>query len=110
MQGNNAILGAKSLTNGGDDIVEVLSSQGRNIDAAFVEQCELSSSRAGNVGLIEDQQLGHLVGVDLTQHIIDGRDLALGIVTRPIDDVHEEISQLDRLQRTHERLDQVVGQ
>jgi len=39
-----------------------------------------------------------------------GGDLFLGVVVRAVDDVHQEVRQLDRLQRGHEGVHEVVRQ
>ena len=64
--------------------------------------------RVGRVGLVDDDDLGHLVGADLGQHRPDGSDLALGVGVRAVDDVQDQVGVGDLLQRRAERLDEPV--
>ena len=66
--------------------------------------------RVGGVGLVDDDQLGHLVGADLGEHLAHGGELALGVGVRPVDDVQDQVGVGDLLQRRAERLDELVRQ
>ena len=44
------------------------------------------------VGLVEDEQLGHVSGADLAQHRADGVDLLLGVGGTGVDDVHQQFA------------------
>ena len=66
--------------------------------------------RVGGVGLVDDDELGHLAGADLGEHLAHGGDLALGVGVRAVDDVHDQVGVGDLLQRRAERLDELVGQ
>ena len=63
------------------------------------------------VGLGEDEDLGHRVGADLDQHVLDRarhrHQLLLG--NRGVDDVQDQVGQPRLLERRAERLDELVG-
>ena len=63
-----------------------------------------------DVGLVEHQQLGHLVGTDLCQHVAHSIELAERIGGAGIDDVHEVVGERGDLERALEGLDQSVRQ
>jgi hypothetical protein len=60
VQGDRPVVGAQSLADRGDHLVEVLMRQGRDAHAALVELGQITGARTGHVGLVEDQQLGHV--------------------------------------------------
>ena len=66
--------------------------------------------RVGDVGLVDHDQLGHLVGADLGEHLAHGGELALGVGVRAVDDVQDQVGVGDLLQRRAERLDELVRQ
>ena len=65
---------------------------------------------SADVGLVDDDQLGHLVGADLGEHLAHRGDLALGVGVRAVDDVQDQVGVGDLLQRRAERLDELVRQ
>ena len=67
-------------------------------------------SVVGGVGLVDDDDLGYVVGADLAQHLADGGDLRLGVGVGAVDDVQDQVGVGDLLQRRAERLDELVGQ
>ena len=70
----------------------------------------VDDQRVGEVGLVDDDELGHVLGVDLGEHRAHGRQLGLGVGVRPVDDVQDQVGVGDLLQRRAERLDQLVRQ
>ena len=66
--------------------------------------------RVGGVGLVDDDQLGDLVGVDLGEDLAHRGQLALGVGVRAVDHVQDQVGLGHLLQRRAERLDQLVGQ
>ena len=65
----------------------------------------------GEVGLVEHDDLGHVHRArDVREDVPDGRDLALGVRVRGVDDVQDQVGVGDLLQRRAERLDELVRQ
>src|SRR4051812_21388382 len=62
------------------------------------------------VGLVDHDQLRHLVGADLREHLAHRGQLALGVGVRAIHDVQDQVGVGDLLQRAAERLHQLVRQ
>src|SRR5256886_5269617 len=62
----------------------------------------------GRVDLVDHQQLGQPVGAHLGQYLADRADLLLRVGVRPVDDVYDQVSLADLLQRGAERLDELV--
>ena len=79
-------------------------------DRAGVVVDEPLGLRAGEVGLVEHEQLGHPLGADLGQHLAHGVDLALRVGDAGVDDVDEVVGPGGDLERALERLDEAVGQ
>ena len=69
------------------------------------QQCGL----IGTIRLVADQQLRHIAGADLGEHLAHRRDLPLGVRVRGVDHVKEEVSGGGFLQGGTECLHQVVG-
>ena len=62
------------------------------------------------VGLVEHEQLGHLLRVDLVEHGPARRRSGLGIGGARVDHVDEQVGLGHHFERALERLDQPVGQ
>lgn len=64
--------------------------------------------RVGDVGLVDHDQLGDLVGTDLGEDLTHCGDLALRLGVRTVHDVQDEVGARDLLERGPERLDELV--
>ena len=64
----------------------------------------------GEVGLVEHEQLGHVVGADLGEHRAHRVDLGLGSARDASTTWTSRSASADHLERRLERLDQLVGQ
>ena len=64
----------------------------------------------GEVGLVDDDDLAHVGGVDVGEHGAHRGDLALRVGVRAVDDVQEQVGLGDLLERRAERLDELVRQ
>ena len=75
--------------------------------------CSVVSSLAGprgEVGLVEHEQLGHVIGTDLAQHHAHRGDLAVRVGGAGVDDVHQVVGPCRDFERALERLDEPVRQ
>jgi hypothetical protein len=64
----------------------------------------------GDVGLVDDDDLRHVTGTRLGEHLAHGGDLTLGVGVGAVHDVQQQIGVGDLLQRGAERLDELVRQ
>src|ERR1019366_6563002 len=110
MQRHDPVVDPQAIADRRDRGFEVLVRRGRDPDASFVQRGQLASPRTGHVGLVEDQELRHLIRGELTKHLAHRGDLFFRVVVGAVDDVNQEVGQLNRLQRGHESLDEVVRQ
>jgi hypothetical protein len=64
----------------------------------------------GGVGLVDDDDLLDVGGVDVGEHGAHGRDLALGVGVGAVDDVQQQVGLGHLLQGRAERLDELGRQ
>jgi succinyl-diaminopimelate desuccinylase len=101
------------LGDAGAQLVEPLAAQRRDLEGVRVAVREASAAEGiDGVDLVEHELDGELVGADLAQDAVDGRDLLhealLGL--RRVDDVEDQVGDERLLERGGEPLDQLVGQ
>ena len=95
----------------GQRLADTLAGLGADHDGVRLALPEAGQhERVGGVGLVDHDDLGHLVGVDLGEHLAHRGDLTLGVGVGAVDDVEDQVGVGDLLQRRPERLDQLVGQ
>ena len=96
---------------GGEQVVDPLAGRGReHRDAGEQAGQPGAGDLVEQVGLVEDQELGHVGGADLAEHRPDSRHLPARVGLGRVHQVDDQVGPADLLQRRLERLDQVVGQ
>ena len=95
----------------GAQLVEALAGAGRHDDRVLLVPTQpVDDLRVGEVGLVDDDDLAHVGGVDVGEHGAHRGDLALGVGVRAVDDVQQQVGLGDLLERGAERLDELVRQ
>src|SRR5512132_1760002 len=111
-QGGQLDLGVgQAAGDGGEQVVDPLTGRGRDHRDPGEQAGQAGAGDlVDQVGLVEDQQLGHVGGADLTEDGADGGHLPGGVGLGGVDQVDDQVGPGDLLQGRLERLDQVMGQ
>ena len=101
--------GAQSVTDPQQQVLDTLPGDGGDRDGTGIGVGE-TSRLVGPVGLVEHEQLGHGLATDVSDDLSHCLHLPLGVRTRPVDHVNQQIPVVDDVERGRERLHQLVRQ
>ena len=101
-----------SCVDEGAQLVEPRAGAGRDGDAVLLVAPEpVERPRGSAMSALLTTMISLIsVAADLGEHLADGRDLALGVGVRAVDDVQQQVGVADLLERRAERLDELVRQ
>src|SRR4029453_2412818 len=111
-QGGQLDLGVgQAVGDGVQQVVDALAGGGRDRRDAGEQAGQAGpADLVDQVGLVQDQQLGHVGGPDLAEDGPDGGHLAARVGLGGVDQVDDQVGPGDLLEGRLERLDQIVGQ